>query len=426
MRVNWIKAAVCVLTLAWLAVPAAAKAEALRVMGWVGLFDFQKPGWDRIVKDFEAQNPGVTIDYVGTPFEDTLNQATVAILGHNAPDVIQISSGWVTQLQGFGALEPLNAWFPKDQQAEYPKSDIDAVTYDGQVYALPWIPGPIMMGFNRTLMKRAGLNPDQPPKTWTEFASDVNKICALSEDSGGKIYGVALRTSRNPNSAQWSLPIIWANGGNIVDSKGHVTFDSEAGRKAYAWYHDVIARKCSPEFFDIQASRNVFAQGRAGFIFEGPWMRGLVEKLSDKKLSVAPDGDVWVAPMPASPDGRIRQLDNSNMLVITKQSKNKALAAKFIQFVLTSRPDVEYYYQTSSQITTGNLSIIKTTKMSEDKFLMAFIDALPQSNPIPIRDPQWNAMMDALSLALQTVIQGADPATALAKADRAAEQLQQQ
>jgi len=404
----------------------AAQAETLRVMGWVGLFDFQKPGWDRIVKDFEAQNPGVTIDYIGTPFEDTLNQATVAILGHNAPDVIQISSGWVTQLQGFNALEPLNDYIPKDQLADYPKSDVQAATYDGKVYALPWIPGPIMMGYNRTLMKEAGLNPDQPPKTWAEFTTDVDKICALGDRNGGKVYGVALRTSRNPNSAQWSLPIIWAIGGNIVDAKGHVSFDTDAGRKAYAWYHDVIARKCSPEFFDIQASRNIFSQGRAGFIFEGPWLRGLVQKLSDNKLSVAPDGDVWVAPMPASPDGRVRQLDNSNMLVITKQAKNKALAAKFINFVLTSTPDVEYYYQTSSQITTGNLDIIKATKMSEDKFLEAFVDTLPVSNPVPIRDAQWNGMMDALSLALQTVIQGADPATELAKADHAVQALQQQ
>jgi len=220
--------------------------------------------------------------------------------------------------------------------------------------------------------------------------------------------------------------MIWANDGNIVDAKGHVTLDTDAGRAAYKWYHDVIARKCSPEFFDIQGSRNVFAQGRAGFIFEGPWLRGLVQKLSNNKLSVAPDGNVWVAPMPADSHGQVRQLDNSNMLVITRQAKDKQLAAKFIQFVLTSKPDVEYYYETSSQITTGNLDVLRQTKMSEDKFLLAFINTLPVSNPIPIRDPQWNGMMDALSFALQTVIQGADPGAELAKADEAIKRLQQQ
>lgn len=220
--------------------------------------------------------------------------------------------------------------------------------------------------------------------------------------------------------------MIWANDGKIVDAKGHVSFNTDAGRAAYKWYHDVIARKCSPEFFDIQGSRNVFAQGRAGFIFEGPWLAGLIQKLSDKKLSVAPDGDVWIAPVPADSHGQVRQLDNSNMLVITQQAKNKALAAKFIKFVLTSKPDVEYYYETSAQITTGNLDVVRQTKMNDDKFLMAFVKALPESNPIPIRDPQWNAMMDTLSLALQNVIKGSDPGAELTKADDAIAKLQQQ
>ncbi len=114
------------------------------------------------------------------------------------------------------------------------------------------------------------------------------------------------------------------------------------------------------------------------------------------------------------------------MLVITQQAKNKPLAAKFIKFVLTSKPDVEYYYETSQQITTGNLDVVKQTKMSDDKFLMTFVNALPESNPIPIRDPQWNAMMDTLALALQNVIKGSDPGAELTKTDAAIAKLQQQ
>ena len=57
---------------------------------------------------------------------------------------------------------------------------------------------------------------------------------------------------------------------------------------------------------------------------------------------------------------------------------------------------------------------------------MTFVNALPELNPIPIRDPQWNAMMDTLSLALQNVIKGGDPGTELTKTDDAIEKLQQQ
>jgi multiple sugar transport system substrate-binding protein len=400
------------------------RAQTIRVMGWVGLFDFQKAGWERIVKDFEAANPGVKIEYIGTPFEDTINQATVAILGNNAPDVIQVVSGWIPQLSSLGGLEPLDAHMPADAIAKFPKGSIEAATYDGHVLALPWIPGPIMLGYNRGLMKEAGLDPDKPPKTWAEFTAAVDKICALGERNGGKVYGVSLRSARHPNSAHWSIPIIWANGGDVTDAKGKVTFNTPAAKAAYAWYRDVISRKCSPEFFNIQESRNVFTQGRAGFILEGPWLRGLVEKLSEGKLKVAADGNVWIAPMPASADGRVRQIENSNMLVLTKQAKNKALAAKFIEFVLGNLPTVEYYYDTSAQLTTGRLDILKSGKMGQDLYTQIFVDALPISNPVPIRHPQWNAMMDALAPAMQTIISGGDANAELAKADRAIARIQ--
>ena len=71
------------------------KSQEISIMGWVGLFDFQKPGWEKMVDEFEKANPGVAINYIGTPFEDTLNQATVAMLGNNSPDIIQVVSGWV-------------------------------------------------------------------------------------------------------------------------------------------------------------------------------------------------------------------------------------------------------------------------------------------------------------------------------------------
>ncbi|MDW6021622.1 sugar ABC transporter substrate-binding protein [Mesorhizobium sp. BAC0120] len=399
-------------------VAASAHAESIKMMGWVGLFDFQKAGWERIVSDFEAQNPGVTIEYIGTPFEDTLNQATVAILGNNAPDVIQIASSWVPQLAGMGALEPLSDHLPADEIAQFPKASLDAATIDSKVLALDWLPGPISMGYNRTLMKKAGLDPDSPPKTWDEFTNAVDKICALGGDGDAKIYGVSLRTARNPNSAHWALPIIWANGGSVVDESGKVSFNNDGVRKAFDWYRDVIRRGCSQEAFDIQGSRNVFAQGRAGFIFEGPWLRGLVEKLSGGKLSVAPEGDVWIAPVPAAADGKVKQIENSNMLVMTKQAKNKKLAAKFISFVLGNKDTVEYFYETSQQLTTGRLDILKQGKMGADPYIQAFVDTLPVSDPLPINNPQVNAILDAVTPALQSIIQGGDANDELSNADR--------
>lgn len=408
---------------AMLAATLPSQAETIRFMGWVGLFEFQKPGWDKIVEAFEAQNPGVKIEYVGTPFEDTLNQATIAVLGNNAPDIIQVTSGWVPQLAGIGALAPINELLPAETMAQFPKGAVDAVTFESGVLALPWLPGPIMLGYNRDLLAKAGLNPDSPPKTWAEFTAAVDAVCEMGKKDGSGVFGVSLRTTRDPNSAHWSLPIIWANGGSITDADGNVSFNNDGVKAAYAWYHDVISRGCSPDGFGIQESRNVFGTGRAAFIFEGPWLKGLVENLSSGELTMAADGNVWVAPMPTAEDGVIRQIENANMVVVTNQSKNKELAAKFVDFMLGNQETVDFFFETSKQPTTGRMDILRAGAMGEDAYTQAFVETLPYSNAVPIKSPKWTAMLDAVSPALQSIIKGGDASSELANADKAIQQI---
>jgi multiple sugar transport system substrate-binding protein len=391
----------------------------IRFMGWVGLFDFQKAGWDRIVADFQAANPGVRVEYVGTPFEETLNQLTVAIVGHNAPDIMQIQSVWVPQLQGIGGLAALDALMPAADLAQYPA--LDAVSANGHPYALPWIPGPIVMAYNRNLLRQAGLDPDHPPTTWPALTEAMRRICALPPRDGNRIYGAALRTSRNPNSAQWAIPVIWGFGGDIVNAQGRIDVTSDGTVRAFEWYHDIVSSNCSPAAFGIQESRNVFAQGNAGFVFEGPWIRGLVNSLSGGHLRVAPDGDVWVAPMPAGPDGRVRQIANSNMLAVSEQSRNKELAMRFVRFILENRPTVEYFAQTSEQLTTGRMDVLTSGAFATDPYAQIFVRSLASSDAVPIRHPRWNAMMDALAPALQNVIAGQPARPEL---DRAAREIQ--
>jgi multiple sugar transport system substrate-binding protein len=393
-------------------------------MGWVGLFDFMVPAWEYMVEEFENQHPGVKIEYLATPFEETLNQATTAVLGNNAPDIFHLVSGWTPQMNGMGALTPMDDLFEASVLNGIPENPRKAVSFDGKLMAMPWVPGPIVMVYNRTLMAEAGLDPDQPPTTWEEFTQAVDAICALPDrEDGSKVYGVSLRTARHPNSGHWSIPIIWASGGEVSDAEGQVVVAEEPAVNAYQWYQDVVSSDCSPNGFGVQESRTVFGQGRAGFIFEGPWAKGLVDSLSEGAMTVAPDGDVWVAPMPAGPDGQVRMIANTHVLGISEQSQNKELAAEFIEFITTDPEAVRRYYEVSQQLPTAQLDLLTSGDLGDDEYIQAFVDALPNANSVPIKHPQWDAMTDSLSLALQKTLQGEDPAQALEAAAGEIEEL---
>ncbi|MDL1900646.1 sugar ABC transporter substrate-binding protein [Anaerolineae bacterium CFX9] len=391
----------------------------LRVMGWIGLFEQYLPAWEYMVSEFEARNPGVTIDYVATPFEDTLNQATTAILGGNAPDVIQIVSGWSPVLHGLGALAPLDDLLDPAVIEQIPAAMLESATFDDALRGIPWVPGPIVLVYNRTLLTEAGVDPDAPIETWADLQAAIDAVCALpARADGSPVYGLAMRTARNPNSGHWLLPVIWGFGGELINEDGEVVLNSPESAAALQWIQEEVASGCIPNGFNINETRNTFAQGRAAFIFEGPWARGNVLTLSDGAVTVAEDGDVWVSLMPAGPDGNIRQIANNHMLVVTEQSQNKDLAAEFIEFVTNDPQAVTQYFEVSAQLSTANMEVLRSGAFAEDEYTQIFVEALNYSNGVPVKNAQWDAIADALSLALQEVMNGSDPAASLENASR--------
>lgn len=398
--------------------PAQAQKTELHYAGWLNLYAAYVEVVKALEADFEAKFSDVDWIRNDVPFDEALKQATVATLANNAADNIHLIAGWVPAIHEIGGLEPLNDYFSAEEWAKIPQASLDSVTFDGKIMAMPWVPGPILMFYNRNLMKQAGLDPDKPPQTWPELMEQAKAICALPDADGAPIYGIALRTQRNPNSAQWTIPIIYGHGGDLYDENGEVKINTEGTRAAYAWVQDMVQSGCSPAGFSIGETRNTMAAGRAGFIFEGPWGRGLFHSLSGGKTVTAPDGDIWVAPMPQDPSGKRRTIGNPHQITISSGSKNKQLAAEFIRYVIFDEDFTDAYFKASKQLSTSNRDLLSSGNMGADEYTQVFVKALEHTHDNPIKSAKFYAVMDEVIPALQTIIQGGDIDAELSKADR--------
>lgn len=407
-----------VLGLGLLAGPAQAQQTELTYAGWLNLYGAYQPVVEFLESDFEKTHPGIDWVHNDVPFDQSLKQATVATLGGNAADNLHLIAGWVPALQEIGGLEPLNDYFSEGEWAKIPKALLDTVTFDGKIMAMPWVPGPIILFYNRNLMQEAGLDPDRPPQTWPELMEQAKAICALPERDGAPVYGVALRTQRNPNSAQWTIPIIYGHGGNVVDASDEVAFNTEATRAAYAWVQELVESGCAPAGFSIDETRNTMAAGRAGFIFEGPWGRGLFANLSGGAMTTAADGDIWVAPMPEDPSGNRRTIGNTHEITISAGSANKEMAAEFIRYVIFDRAFTDAYFEASQQLSTADMELLTSGAMGADPYTQVFVEVLEHTYDVPNRSAKFYAVMDEVVPALQAIIQGGDIESELAAADR--------
>ncbi len=391
--------------------------ESIKVSGWHQTFDFSKEAIFMAEKKYEDKNKDVDLVMVDTAFGQALQQATVSTIAGNPSDVIQLVAGWVPAMAEIGGLQPLDNLLTAKEINSIPKTSRDALTWEGDLVAVPWNPGPILMHYNRNLMKEAGLDPDSPPKTWAELKDAAMKICQLPDRNGGNVYGIALRTSQNPNSAQWSIPIIYGHGGDIqVDNKPEV--NNKSVSDALNWIAELVNSKCSPVGFGFAETRTTFAEERAGFIFEGPWGRGLVKNMSDGKLSVEPDGDVWLSQMPAAPDGTVRTIGNPIVVTVSSKSKSPELAVDFIRTVLFDKDITDEFFTSSGLLPSSSMDVLSSGIVGDDAYAQLFVDALPFTYDTPIKSSKFNMILGELAVGMQEVINGANADEVLVAVDK--------
>ena len=392
-------------------------AESIKVSGWHQTFDFSKEAIAMAERKYEDKNKDVDLIMVDTAFGQALQQATVSTIAGNPSDVIQLVAGWVPALAEIGGLQPLDNLLTEKEINSIPKTSRDALTWEGDLVAVPWNPGPILMHYNRNLMKEAGLNPDSPPKTWAELKDAVMKICKLPDRNGGNVFGIALRTSQNPNSAQWSIPIVYGHGGDIqVDNKPEV--NNKSVSDALNWIAEIVNANCSPVGFGFAETRTLFAEERAGFIFEGPWGRGLVKNMSGGKLSVEPDGDVWLSQMPAAPDGSVRTIGNPIVVTVSSKTKSPELAVDFIRTVLFDKDITDEFFTSSGLLPSSSMDILGTGIVGDDAYAQLFVDALPFTYDTPISSSKFNMILGELAVGMQEVINGANADEVLVSVDK--------
>ncbi|MCW6007150.1 extracellular solute-binding protein [Micromonospora sp. CPCC 205371] len=131
--------------------------------------------------DFAKRHPGVTVEFVAQPFEQYYTLLGAAIQSGKGPDVMLFNGGGQIR-DRVDALLPLDQYVDEDKQR---LAGWDAFTKDGKVYAAPVTLQGHPIYYNKALYQRAGLNPDRPATSWSEF---VANCAAITKATGAKCF----------------------------------------------------------------------------------------------------------------------------------------------------------------------------------------------------------------------------------------------
>ncbi len=137
----------------------------LSFAGWFIMEESGLRAWKKIKTSFEEKHPGIVIEYIGIPYDNTCEQLLIMAENGYPPDIGYIAAQWTSQLVARGTIEPLDDEFSAAYLDDhFQQAGLDTGRYKGKLYAIPWVLAPTVLFYNKLLMREAGLDPNNPPQ----------------------------------------------------------------------------------------------------------------------------------------------------------------------------------------------------------------------------------------------------------------------
>jgi multiple sugar transport system substrate-binding protein len=161
-------------------------------------------------------------------------------------------------------------------------------TWKSKNYAVPHTIDMSVMLYNKDLYTRAGLDPEKPPTTLTEFADHARKIDQLGGDINGTYFG-----GNCGGCNVFTLwPSVWAAGGDVMNAEGtESTVNSKEMAEVFALYRKLYEEGVAAPASKDEAGPTWLGALQSGKIGIAPapsvWL-GLIESKATFKLGVAP------------------------------------------------------------------------------------------------------------------------------------------
>ena len=351
-----------------------------------------------IIEEFERRNPGIRVrDEVLPSSTDEQHQFYVINLEGRSSDfdVISMDVIWVQEFARAGWLRRLDHVFPPRERELFFRGPVDAVTFEGGVYAVPWYIDAGLLYYRKDLLERYGFS---PPDTWAELVRIAKEITA--RETG--LYGFVWQGKQYEGLVCNAMEYMWSNGGGLM-ADGRLDALREENVRALAFMHDLIHEyRVSPELVTTateETTRHIFGNGRALFMRNWPYAWNIFEREGS-----AVKGKVGVKALPSFGGGPGASTLGGWQLGVSRYSKHPAEAERFVRF-LTS-----YSVQKELALTVGYKPTRKALYLDPElrkaqPFIAGLRRVFETARPRPLT-PFYMMITQVLQPELSSVISG--------------------
>ncbi|MGH9247471.1 MAG: extracellular solute-binding protein [Acidimicrobiales bacterium] len=364
------------------------------------------------VAEFNAQHPDVEVQFERQQWTGIVERLTTSLSSNDSPDIVELGNTQAQTFEAAGALLDLTDHRDRLGGDDLLQSLVEAGTYDGSFYGVPYYAGARIVVYRTDLFEAAGLS---VPTSMDEFiqAGITLKQANASVPNFSGIY----LPGRNWHAA---LTFLWEAGGDIAAQEGDEWVGQLASDESVEGLETVrrIITEASGAPVDADDSQDnvAFCNGEVGMMPAPGWKIGQILDPTDGCPDM--EGRVGAFALPGTEAGTTAPvfLGGSN-LAISANSENEEIAVDLLEIIIGE----EYQRQFAERgVIPARASLLD--QVTGDEAAQAQAEAAQNSRFVPSHE-NWAAVEaeQILPDMIVAIAQGADIQTEAERADEAIE-----
>ncbi len=347
----------CLLVFLGWALPAQASQKDIIV--WGSSLGPDTKGYEAQVKEFERLNPQYRVKILSMGAGEMNPQKLMtAIVGGVPPDVVRQDRFTVSDWASRGAFMALDPYIERDREDpdtptpdKYYPAPWNEASYGGKMYAIPYESDNRILYYNKGVfrekakeLRAAGLDPERPPRTWSEVLAYSKVLTEFNPD------GTLKRAGFIPNYGNsWLYLYAFQNNASFLSPDGRkctlASPEAEEALKFMIAGYDLLGGYAEAQKFQSTlrgGPEDPFIIGRVAMKIDGDWIiSSLARYATDLDFSTAP------APVPDARYNRTGRFAGEKDQFITwvggfsfavpRGARNPEGAWKYIQFMTSDR-----------------------------------------------------------------------------------------